>query len=39
MAERERTLSVKITDVKLDRAHALAAAGDESIGRYLRGAS
>jgi hypothetical protein len=25
-----------MTDTELDRAHALAAAGDESIGRYLR---
>jgi hypothetical protein len=36
MTNRERTLSVKMTDTELDRAHALAAAGDESIGRYLR---
>ena len=25
-----------MTDTELDRAHAIAAAGDESIGRYLR---
>lgn len=36
MTDRERTLSVKMTDTELDRAHAIAAAGDESIGRYLR---
>lgn len=36
MPERRRTLTVKMTDDELAKAHAVAAAGDESIGRYLR---
>ena len=36
MTERHRTLTVKMTDTELLRAHALADAGDESVGRYLR---
>jgi hypothetical protein len=36
MTDRQRTLTVKMTDTELHRAHALADAGDESIGRFLR---
>jgi hypothetical protein len=36
MTNRPRTLSIKMSDTELARAHALAAAGDESIGRFVR---
>ena len=36
MRTREVTVSVKMTEVEQLRAHALADAGDESIGRWLR---
>lgn len=36
MNERPRTLTIRLTDIELAKAHALADAGDESIGRYLR---
>lgn len=36
MNDRPRTLTIKMTDPELARAHALAAAGDESIGRFIR---
>ena len=36
MTERHRTLTVKMSDDELAKAHAIAEAGDESIGRYLR---
>lgn len=36
MTERPRTLTVKMSDPELARLHALAAAGDESIGRLVR---
>jgi hypothetical protein len=36
MKERRRTLTVKMTDDELAKAHAVAEAGDESVGRYLR---
>lgn len=34
--ERTRTLTVKLNDPELARIHALAIAGDESVGRMLR---
>ena len=36
MQTRDKTLSLKMTDDELLRAHALADQTDESIGRYLR---
>jgi hypothetical protein len=36
MTSRERTVSIKMTEEERRRAHALADAGDESIGRWLR---
>lgn len=36
MKERRRTLTVKMTDEELAKAHAVAEAADESVGRYLR---
>jgi hypothetical protein len=36
MTNREKTLTVKLTEDELRKAHAIADAGDESIGRYLR---
>ncbi len=36
MNDRTRTLTVKMTDAELARLHALAVAGDESIGRLVR---
>ncbi len=36
MTDRPRTLTIKLTDDELAKAHAVAAAGDESIARYLR---
>lgn len=36
MTDRTRTLTVKVSDDELARAHALADAGDESIGRLVR---
>lgn len=36
MKNRSRTLTVKMSDAELAKVHAIAAAGDESIGRYLR---
>lgn len=36
MNPRQKTLSVKLSETELLRAHALADAGDESIGRYIR---
>lgn len=38
MSERERTktLTIKVSVDELNKAHALADAGDESIGRYVR---
>lgn len=36
MNERRRTLTVKMSDDELAKAHAIAEAGDESVGRYLR---
>lgn len=36
MTERARTLTIRMSDEELAKAHAVAAAGDESIGRYLR---
>jgi hypothetical protein len=36
MTERPRTLTIRMTDAELAKAHAIADAGDESIGRYLR---
>lgn len=36
MPDRNRTLTVKMSDEELAKAHAVAEAGDESIGRYLR---
>jgi hypothetical protein len=36
MTLRPRTLTIKLSDSELAKAHALARAGDESIGRYLR---
>lgn len=34
--ERQRNLSVKLNEQELSKIHALAAAGDESVGRMLR---
>lgn len=36
MLTRTRTLTVKVTDDELARVHALAEAGDESVGRLVR---
>jgi hypothetical protein len=36
MTERPRTLTIRMTDAELAKAHAIAEAGDESIGRYIR---
>lgn len=36
MTDRPRTLTIKMTDNELAKAHALAEAGDESIGRFMR---
>lgn len=36
MAEREHTLSVKLSALEIAKVHALAEVGDESIARYLR---
>lgn len=36
MVERMRTLTIRMTDEELSQAHAVAEAGDESVGRYLR---
>lgn len=36
MVERTKTLTIKVSEDELHMAHALADAGDESIGRYLR---
>ena len=36
MKQREVTVSIRMTGVEQLRAHALADAGDESIGRWLR---
>lgn len=36
MTDRPRTLTIKMSDDELAKAHAVAEAGDESIGRYLR---
>jgi hypothetical protein len=36
MIERPRTLTIRMTDDELAQAHAVADAGDESIGRYVR---
>lgn len=36
MTDRIHTLSIKMSPSELDMAHAIADAGDESIGRYLR---
>ncbi len=36
MNDRQRTLTVKMTDDELAQLHALAVAGDESIGRLVR---
>lgn len=36
MTERTKTLTIKVSEDELYRAHAIADAGDESIGRYVR---
>lgn len=36
MTERTKTLTIKVSEDELHMAHALAEAGDESIGRYVR---
>ena len=36
MQTRDRTLSLKLSSDEILRAHALADAGDESVGRYVR---
>jgi len=36
MTTRECNISIKLTDEERKRAHALADAGDESIGRWFR---
>ncbi len=36
MTTREKTVSIKMTEEERRRAHAMANAGDESIGRWLR---
>ena len=36
MTDRDKTWTCKLTEVELLRAHALADAGDESVGRFVR---
>jgi hypothetical protein len=36
MTERTRTLTIKVSEDELHKAHAIADAGDESIARYFR---
>lgn len=36
MTSREHTLSIKLSAAEIAKAHALAAAGDESVARLLR---
>ena len=36
MTERPRTLTIRMTEAELAKAHAIADAGDEPISRYLR---